>query len=137
MTPSCMNQIRNTFLNENNPKANEFYIHKLLQDSSTNKNEVSAFQRCMRKTYNYDINSINAPIRDFYFVVLEIDATKNIESCSSTMNEHWYSLAFCLPKMEDCKENDFERRDILSKMGWIKDWEKKRVEIRVIEVNGE
>ena len=35
-----------------------------------------------------------------------------------------------------CKENDFERRDILSKMGWIKDCEKKRVEIRVIEVNG-
>ena len=108
MTPSCVNQIRNTFLNENNPKANEFYIHKLLQDSSTNKNEVSAFQRCMRKTYNYNLNSINAPIRDFYFVVLEIDATKNIESCSSTMNEHWYSLAFCLPKMEECNENDFE-----------------------------
>ena len=107
VTPQCRNKINKLFFEQPHSKATEYYIYKLLSDSSTNKNDVSSYDKCMRKTYNFNIDEIDLDTKDFQYVLFQIDQTYNTESCSSEISSQWYALAFCLPKMEECEANDY------------------------------
>ena len=107
ITPQCRDKINKLFFEQPNSKATEYYIYKLLSDSSTNKNDVNSYDKCMRKTYNFNVDEIGLDTKDFQYVLFQIDQTWNTESCSTEISSQWYALAFCLPKMEECEDNDF------------------------------
>ena len=107
VTSECRDKINKLFFEQPHSKATEYYIYKLLLDSSTNKNDVNSYDKCMRKTYNFNIDGIGLLTKDFQYILFQIDQTWNTHSCSTEISSQWYALAFCLPKMEECNSNDY------------------------------
>ena len=75
-----------------------YFVKKIILDSSKNKNDVSTYQECMRKTYYY-FNDTDPPFFEPTFVIMYIFNEDETKLNSSDYNGNWYTLGLCVPKV--------------------------------------
>lgn len=84
-----------------------YFVKKMILDSSKNKNDVSTYYECMRKSYYY-FNETNPPFFKTTFVIFYIEKkdTNRYRLNSSEYNGRWYTLGLCVPKV--CNQEEFK-----------------------------
>ena len=104
ISEDCFNDF-NKYVNNEDEKIRNYFIYKLLLDSSQNKNDLSAFDDCMARKYKLinDSESLNST-----FFVLSLDKTGDYsyEKYTTSFETNWYLAAFCLINNNKCSENE-------------------------------
>ena len=105
ISEECRNEFSNIFLNSTNAKLAEYYTMKLLEDSSKNKNDVTSYEECMRKKYNYNVSKDDEVV----YLMSIFDQTKNntnINVTSITFEQLWFMIGICAPRI--CNEQEYK-----------------------------
>ena len=90
-----------------------YYIAKLLDDSSKSRNYLGSYDQCMLKRYKYNFSDINneKETRSTY-VVMIYDKTGNMTETEKktflNFEFNYYLIALCLPQGYNNTENNFE-----------------------------
>ena len=108
----------NSIIN-NDKTLQHYFIAKILFDSSKNKNDLSAFNECMKRTYKFfnDSRKLNTS----YYVISLIKSNKSYEKYSTLFDIDWYLIGICFANTKNCKGEDvFNLFKILDKkLGFI------------------
>ena len=101
---NCLEFFNSTFVNytgEENSSISNYYILKLLEDSSKKKNDLGLYDQCFQKIYKfakpYDLTE--------YFIAI-FDKSGFVSKNSAFFDHQNYFLGFCLPKNDVCSEKD-------------------------------
>ena len=105
----CVKFFNSTFVNYtgiSNESISNYYIAKLFEDSSKNKNDLGLYNQCFIKTYRFNTSTIksNETLTDYYIAIL--DKTKNMSTIIADFDSQYFLLGFCFPKNEICNEKD-------------------------------
>ena len=93
----------NSIIN-NDKTLQHYFVAKILFDSSKNKNDLSAFNECMKRTYKFfnDSRKLNTS----YYVISLIKSNKSYEKYSTLFDIDWYLIGICFANIKNCKGED-------------------------------
>ena len=104
ISEECFNDL-NYYVNNKDENIKNYFILKLLLDSSKNKNDLSTFDQCMTKKYKFINNSDSL---NSTFFVLSLDKTENdlYKKYSTSFEKNWYLAGFCIINNNKCSEKE-------------------------------
>lgn len=98
VTEDCLNSIRTKY--DINSPDSVFYFQKLIFDSSKNRNDVSSFSECLRKSHGSDIK--NAELSYVMVLVDKRDNTTNVIINGSGVSLYFFGVCF----VNQCSTDD-------------------------------
>ena len=104
---ACIKTLNLTFVNYSgtfNSSSSNYYIAKLFEDSSKNKNDLGLYNQCFIKQYRFNKSITNENLTEYYILI--IDKTINMSTITADFDTQYYLLGFCLPKNDDCSNKD-------------------------------
>ena len=106
---SCIQFLNSTFVNYTgkfSSSISNYYIAKMFEDSSKNKNDLGLYNQCFIKTYKFNrsVINLNQTLTEYYISI--IDKTKNMSSIIAEYDSQYYLLGLCLPKNDICSNKD-------------------------------
>lgn len=100
ISTKCSSIIRDKYINEENKK---YYLTKLLFDSSKNRNDVTSFSECMRKTHGYK----NITKKDLTYLMVFIDRRNVFKQTiidGTGLSMYFFGVCFA----NDCTQDDYK-----------------------------
>ena len=105
ISSQCNSIIHDKYINE---EKNKYYLTKLLLDSSKNRNDVTSFSECMRKTHYYK----NVTKKDLTYLMVFIDKRDVFNQTmidGSGLSMYFFGVCFA----NDCTQDDY--KDLVNK----------------------
>lgn len=100
----CHDGLSSIYLNEKNQTLAEYYTMKILDDSSKNKNDVTSYEECMRKKYNYNVSKDDEVM--YLMSIFDQTNNTNVDVTSISFEQLWFMIGICVPRI--CTTEEYE-----------------------------
>jgi hypothetical protein len=90
---------------EYNENISEYYINKLVYDSTKNKNDILRFENCIKNEISDDIIK-NNPAFLSYLIDMTHNFNKSLRN-GTYFEDFYFTFGFCFPQGDKSKKNEF------------------------------